>query len=101
KLRSPVAPARRFGPYIGEAALDVGYFEHAKLIFEIEVVRNERFDAAPDRRTCGLGCGAIRALLRACLRLQPEHLAHELRPHAVTRPQVLKHAELQRELPDF
>src|SRR5256885_351771 len=64
ELRALVAPALSLGAHIRQPPLDVGHLERAQLIFQVEMLRDQRLDLLADRGTARLRRYAIGALLR-------------------------------------
>src|SRR3954464_360584 len=84
ELRTLVVAALALGPDVGESPLDVPDFAGTELIFQIEVLRNQRLDLVADRGTVGFAGCSIGALLRPRVGFESEHLADELCARAVT-----------------
>src|SRR6266516_1470693 len=87
-------PALALGPHVDEPPLDVGDLAGAELVFQIEMLGNQRFDPAADRGAIGFTRRPIDALLRPRVGFQPEHFPDELRTDAVPAAQLLHHVEL-------
>src|SRR5260370_29715488 len=91
ELRALVAPALSLGAHVREPALDVRDLKRTQLVLKVEMLRDQRLDPRSDRRTGAIRCRAIVALLRARVRLEPEHLSHQLRAHRVAPRDILKY----------
>src|SRR5881409_1951089 len=65
-----LAPTLALRADLGQPAPDVGNLQRAQLVFEIEVLCDQRLDFGANGGTRGLGSATVGSLLRACVGFQ-------------------------------
>src|SRR5882672_3237670 len=91
----------RLGPCLGQTPLDILHLEGTQLVLDVEVAADQRLELRPKRGALCVVGAAICPLRLPRIRLEPEHLRHELGADAVASHQVLDHVELHGQLRDF
>src|SRR5205809_2384926 len=89
EVRTLVAPPLALGAHLDEPPLDVSDFERPQLVFEIEVLCDQRLDLLADHGPAGFRRRTIPSLLRPRIGFQPKHLPDELRTDTVATVQFL------------